>query len=73
MPIRDPEKRREANREAMRRRRAAGLSVEDPLLAAQRKRRWYEPRRAEIVAKNRERRQAEKEQALINFTRTLKP
>ena len=41
MPIKDPERRREANRERMRRKRAEGVAWIDPEKERARKAQWY--------------------------------
>ena len=72
MPIKDPEKRRLANAERMRRRRAEGAAWVDPEKEAARKRRWYDAGGKEkIVASNRARRQRANEQAVTDFTKRI--
>lgn len=72
MPIKDPEKRRLANAERMRRRRAEGTAWIDPEKEAARKRRWYdEGGKEKIVAANRARRQRANEQAVADFSRRI--
>lgn len=73
MPIKDPDKRRAANAERMRRRRAEGTAWVDPEKEAERKRRWYdEGGKEKIMDATKARRQAAKEQGLKAFTRKLK-
>ncbi|GAA5121313.1 hypothetical protein GCM10023212_16300 [Luteolibacter yonseiensis] len=72
MPIKDPEKRRLANAERMRRRRAEGAAWIDPEKEAARKRRWYDAGGKEkIVANNRARRQRANEQAVADFSKRI--
>lgn len=74
MPFKDPEKRRLANAERMRRRRAEGTAWIDPVKEAERKARWYheDGGKEKIVACNRQRRQQAKEQGLLNELRKRK-
>lgn len=72
MPIKDPEKRRLANAERMRRRRAEGDAWIDPEKEAARKRRWYdEGGKEKIVAANRARRQRANEQGVADFAKRI--
>ena len=74
MPIKDPDARRKANAERMRKRRAEGTAWIDPEKEAKRKAKWYENGGKEKLREStRQRRQRAREQALQEFTRKLKP